>query len=56
MKVPPLDTSMLLKRREIIIADLRMKVDVSDWHGVQDCASDLRELEVMLAMLAREEH
>lgn len=56
MKLPPMDSAMLVRRREIIIADLLMKVNMSDWHGVQDCASDLRELEAMLAMLAQEEH
>ena len=56
MRLPALDVPMILRRREIIIADLKMKTDVSDWHGVQDCASDLRELEVMLAMIAKDEH
>jgi hypothetical protein len=41
----------LRKRREIIIADLLSKVDVADWHGVQDCASDLREIEAVLKIL-----
>ncbi len=44
--------AQLTKRRAIIIADLLSKVEVEDWHGVQDCASDLREIEAALRVLA----
>ena len=30
-------------RREIIRADLLQKFENEDWHGVMDCAADLRE-------------
>ena len=30
-------------RREIIRADLLQKFEHEDWHGVMDCAADLRE-------------
>jgi hypothetical protein len=42
----------LKKRRAVIIADLMCKAEVEDWHGVQDCGSDLREIDVILKMLA----
>lgn len=30
---------------EVIVADLRAKLYRRDWHGVMDCAADIRELE-----------
>lgn len=33
------------KQRQILIAYLRMKVDVGDWHGAADACNDLRELD-----------
>lgn len=50
MKIPTRE--QLTKRRAIIIADLLAKVDAEDWHGVQDCGSDLREIDAMLALLS----
>lgn len=38
----------LLKRKAITIQDLLVKVENEDWHGVQDCASDIREIEAAL--------
>ena len=49
MKVPTLD--WLAKRRETIIADLKMKLEAEDLHGVQDCASDVREIDAVLAYI-----
>ncbi len=37
--------------REVIKADLLLKFEVGDWHGVQDCASDIREIEAMLPLI-----
>lgn len=33
----------LERRRKAIIADMMIKAEGEDWHGVQDCASDLRD-------------
>ena len=38
-------TNSFAKKREILIAYLKMKTDECDWHGVSDCANDLRVLE-----------
>lgn len=35
--------SFLERRRKAVIADMMIKVEGEDWHGVQDCASDLRD-------------
>lgn len=32
-------------RRLLMVSYLVMKVDEQDWHGVQDAASDLRDIE-----------
>jgi hypothetical protein len=37
---PPLSSS---QQRDIIKADLIGKFQREDWHGVMDCAADLRE-------------
>lgn len=29
----------------VLVAYLKAKVDIADWHGVSDAANDLRELE-----------
>ena len=42
---------LLIRRREVIKADLLLKFEVGDWHGVQDCASDIREIEAMLPLI-----
>lgn len=41
----------LLKRRQVVLADLLAKVEAEDWHGVQDCGSDLREIDAQLLIL-----
>lgn len=46
----PNSTSLLQRRREAVIADLRLKVDVEDWHGVADAAMDVREIDAQLAI------
>lgn len=33
------------EHRETLIAYLKAKVDIADWHGVSDAANDLRVLE-----------
>jgi hypothetical protein len=43
----------LAKRKAAILADLLLKVDAEDWHGVMDCAADLREVEAMLKVMDR---
>lgn len=47
----PQTRDQLEKRRAVVIADLLSKVDAEDWHGVQDCASDIREIDAMLEIL-----
>ena len=49
MKILTADS--LSKRRTITIADLLIKAENEDWHGVQDCASDIREIDAQLEML-----
>ncbi len=39
-------------QRAGLIAYLAMKMAVEDWHGVQDAASDLREVDAALAAFA----
>jgi hypothetical protein len=41
----------LEKRKAAITADLLLKLEAEDYHGVQDCASDLREIIAQLAVL-----
>lgn len=49
MKIPSRDS--LVKRRAITISDLLAKVDAEDFHGVADCAMDLREIDAQLAIM-----
>ena len=49
MKLPTRE--QLVKRRQIVIADAQMKLECADWHGLQDCGSDLREIDAKIAML-----
>jgi hypothetical protein len=44
---------ILHKRKAVMVSYLRMKADEEDWHGVQDAASDLRDIEAELKGLAR---
>jgi hypothetical protein len=46
MKLPTRE--QLVKRRETTIADLQSKAEAEDWHGVMDCAADLREIDMAL--------
>jgi len=41
----------LLKEREALLAYLLAKFDNEDWHGVQDAASDLRDIDCQLQIL-----
>lgn len=34
------------EQRETYLRYMQMKIEQRDWHGVADCAMDLRELEV----------
>lgn len=43
--------SFLKRKREATKADLLMKFEDQDWHGVQDCGSDLRDIDSELAGL-----
>ncbi len=49
MKLPTRE--QLVKRRQIVIADLLSKIEADDMHGVADCAMDCREIDAMLKML-----
>ena len=35
--------AFLERKRLVTIEDLKVKLEAEDWHGVQDCASDLRD-------------
>ena len=49
MDAPALD---LLKRRRIaILMDMKLKAEAEDFHGVADCAMDLREIDAVLKAL-----
>lgn len=37
--------NFLLRRRKTVIEDLYLKQQEEDWHGVQDAASDLRDID-----------
>lgn len=41
----------LTTRRATMIAYLRLKLDENDMHGVQDAASDIREIDAKLSVL-----
>lgn len=41
----------LKERRAIMITYLKMRVELSDWHGVMDAAADIREIEAQLSLL-----
>lgn len=38
-------------RIAVMIAYLRLRLEMQDWHGVMDAAADLRELEVARRLL-----
>lgn len=35
----------LKRKRDVTIADCRMKLEGEDWHGVADAAMDLRDID-----------
>jgi hypothetical protein len=43
----------LYKRKKLYISYLLDRVTTSDWHGVQDAASDLREIEVEISYVEK---
>ena len=46
MNVPKaIRIDFLERKRKITIADCEVKLEAEDWHGVQDCASDLRDID-----------
>lgn len=47
----PITRDFLEKRKAIIVQDLLSKVEAEDWHGVQDCASDIREIEAQIPLV-----
>lgn len=49
MKLPTVE--FLQKRHTVVVADLSAKVEAEDWHGVADCAMDLREIEAQMTVL-----
>ncbi len=45
--------TLLERRRAVILEDLKLKVEVEDWHGVADASMDLREIDAVLAYQRR---
>ena len=45
----------LLEQKNSLIAYLLQKVKYSDWHAVQDAASDIREVEAKLEVLVEQD-
>lgn len=43
----------LANRRATMISYLKLKLHEEDWHGVQDAASDLRDIDTEIATLER---
>jgi len=41
----------LEKRRAVTMQDLACKLEAEDWHGVADCAMDLREIDSALRVI-----
>lgn len=41
----------LAKRKHLFVSYLKDRVLVEDWHGVQDAASDIREIEAEMRAL-----
>lgn len=35
------------EKKKILIEYMKLKIEEADWHGVSDCANDLRELEIL---------
>lgn len=35
--------AFLERKRAVTMEDMKVKMEAEDWHGVQDCASDLRD-------------
>jgi hypothetical protein len=49
MTIPTLE--QLIQRRAGLISYLKLKVEEEDWHGCQDAASDIREIEAKMEMI-----
>lgn len=43
----------LYARRAHVIIDMKYKMEEADWHGVQDAASDIRDIESEITGLER---
>ncbi len=41
----------LQNQRNVMIEYLKLRLELCDWHGVQDAASDIREIEAALKVL-----
>lgn len=45
-----------LERQRALVCDyLAMRLELEDWHGVQDAASDIREIDARIAQLKEAE-
>ena len=44
----------LLEQKAALIAYLSSKLKAGDWHAVQDAASDIREIDAKLELLAEQ--
>lgn len=40
----------LIEKRKTMVAYLELKVEEQDWHGVQDAASDLRDIDTEMSI------
>lgn len=41
----------LQRQKKEMVEYLKLKLSIEDWHGVQDAASDIREIEAQLKVL-----
>lgn len=44
------------ERKAVYLEYLKMKIAEEDWHGVADCAMDLREIEVEISLQVACDH
>lgn len=49
-------TKDLQHQRELMIAYLKLRLVLEDWHGVMDAAADIREIDAKLAVLRELTH
>lgn len=46
--------AQLQEHRKVYVDYMRLKLEEEDWHGVSDCANDLRELDREIEVLERQ--